>query len=197
MAKVDNRPEEKVMDQLRKIAALADRGFMGEAAMARQILEKKLREYGLTVDDLYKDAKKVRMFRYQNELERRLLVQILVHYFGSSSDEFKGGLIIRKKKVIEIELTDLDYAELSSEYGYYRDAFAREIKKSNEAFLVAFVNRFDLFDVTPTSDRPTKELSPEELKRTLDALRIARTIEAYPYRKEIAAFKSASRQEAK
>jgi len=197
MAKVDNRPEEKVMDQLRKIAALADRGFMGEAAMARQILEKKLREYGLTVDDLYKDAKKVRTFRYQNELERRLLVQILVHYFGSSSDEFKGGSIIRKKKVIKIELTDLDYAELSSEYGYYRGAFAREVKKSNEAFLVAFVNRFELFDVTPTSGQPTKELSPEELKRTLDALRIARTIEAYPYRKEIAAFKSASRQEAK
>lgn len=193
MAKVDNRPEEKVMDQLRKIAALADRGFMGEAAMARQILERKLREYGLTVDDLYKDAKKVRTFRYQNELERRLLVQILVHYFGSASDEFKGGLIIRKKKVIEIELTDLDYAELSSEYGYYRGAFAREIKKSNEAFLVAFVNRFELFDVTPTSVQPTKELSPEELKRTLDALRIARTIEAYPYRKEIAAFKAENR----
>ena len=88
MANVDNRPEEKVMDQLRKIAALADRGFMGEATMARQILEKKLREYGLTVDDLYKDAKKVRTFRYQNELERRLLIQILVHYFGSASDEF-------------------------------------------------------------------------------------------------------------
>ncbi len=58
---------------------------------------------------------------------------------------------------------------------------------------MAFVNRFELFDVTPTSGQPTKELSPEELKRTLDALRIARTIEAYPYRKEIAAFKAANR----
>ena len=196
MAKVINKPEERIMDQLRKIAALAERGCMGEMAMARSMLERKLKEYGLTVEDLYEGSKKTRTFRFSNSFERRLLVNTLLHYFGSKSDEFKGATVSRRRKAVYVDLTDLDYIEFGNEYGYYRKAFARELKRTNEAFLVAFVNRFDLFDISPREkDAPTDELSPEDLARALEMLGIARTIKAYPYRKEIAAFKTANRQE--
>lgn len=196
MATIVNKPEERIMDQLRKIAALAERGCMGEMAMARSMLERKLKEYGLTVEDLYEGSKKTRTFRFSNSFERRLLVNTLLHYFGSKSDEFKGATVSRRRKAVYVDLTDLDYIEFGNEYGYYRKVFARELEKTNKAFLVAFVNRFDLFDITPSeTDTPPKEMSPDELRRTLEMLGITMNIKAYPYHKEIAAGAAGNRQE--
>lgn len=196
MAKDIHKPDERVMDQLRKIASLAERGYMGELAMARSMLERKLKEYGLTVEDLYEGKKRACTFRFSNKLERRLLVNMLLHRFGSKSDEFQGARISRVRRAVYVDLTELDYIEFGNEYGYYRKAFARELEKTNKAFLVAFVNRFDLFDITPSeTDTPPKEMSPDELRRALEMLGITKNIEAYPYRKEIAAGAAGNRRE--
>lgn len=52
-----NLPDESILEKLRKIARLAEMGYKGEAANARRVLEARLKEYGLTIEDVLTDRK--------------------------------------------------------------------------------------------------------------------------------------------
>ena len=80
-------------------------------------------------------------------------------------------------------MTDIDFADFAPEWEYYRANFARELRKTEEAFIVAFVNKFDLFDKTPKEGENGKELNKDDLERLRRSLGLMRSIEANPYRK--------------
>ena len=175
-------PEESVLEKLRKIARLAERGYKGEADNARRKLEKQLAEYGLTMEDVLRERKSCREFRYSNKYEFRLFLNMFAQQFGSDSEEFKGATLNRSSKKIHVELSDIDYADFAPEWDYYRTEFARELRKTEEALLIAFVNKFDLFDKTPKDDEGDKKRSKPDLERLRRALELISSIESNPYR---------------
>lgn len=79
---------DRIIDKLKKLLALAERGEQGEAENARRLLEAELRKHGLTFDDIREENKRTRMFKYNSNEERTLLIQVLVNYLGSKSDAF-------------------------------------------------------------------------------------------------------------
>ena len=176
-------PDESVLEKLRKIAHLAERGYKGEADNARRKLEKQLADYGLTMEDILRERKSCREFRYYNKQEFRLFLSIFIHRFGSESEEFKGATFNRSSKKIYVELSDIDYADFAPEWDYYRTEFARELRKTEEALLIAFVNKFDLFDKTPKDDEGDKKRSKPDLERLRRVLELISSIESNPYRK--------------
>ena len=178
-------PDESVLEKLKKIARLAEQGCKGEADTARRLLEKQLAEYGLTMEDILDDAKQTRTFRYSNKQEFRLFMAVIVHHFGSKSEEFETARVNKRGKELHVELTDLDFADFAPEWDYYRQSLARELRKTEEAFLVAFVNKFALFDITPKESAGTDgdKMSEKDLERIRRALGLISSIEANPYRK--------------
>lgn len=176
-------PDESVLEKLRKIARLAERGYKGEADNARRKLENQLAEYGLTMEDVLGNAKQTRTFRYSNKREFRLFLSVFVHRFGTESEEFKGATYNKASKKINVDLSDIDFADFAPEWEYYRANFARELRKTEEAFIVAFVNKFDLFDKTPKEGENGKELNKDDLERIRRALGLMRSIETSPFRK--------------
>ena len=97
-------PNESVIEKLRKIALLAEQGYEGEADNARRKLEKQLAEYGLTMEDVLRERKSCREFRYSNKQEFKLFVNVFLHRFGRESEEFKGATYNKSSKKIYIEL---------------------------------------------------------------------------------------------
>lgn len=178
-------PDESILEKLKKIARLAEQGYKGEADTARRLLEKQLAEYGLTMEDILDDAKQTRTFQYSNKQEFRLFMAVIVHHFGSKSEEFETARVNKRGKELHVELTDLDFADFAPEWDYYRQSLARELRKTEEAFLVAFVNKFDLFDITPKESAGTDgdKMSEKDLERIRRALGLISSIEANPYRK--------------
>ena len=176
-------PDESVLEKLRKIAHLAERGYKGEADNARRKLEKQLAEYGLTMEDVLRERKSCREFRYSNKQELRLFLSVFIHRFGSESEEFKGATFNRSSKKIYVELSGIDYADFAPEWDYYRTEIARELRKTEESMLVAFVNKFDLFNKTPKDDAGYKKRSKVDLERLRRALGLISSIEANPYHK--------------
>ena len=176
--------EDSVRERLRKIAALAKQGYEGEAKAASLLLEKQLKKYNLTLEDVLDDVKKKREFRYANKIEREVLVDLLAHHFGEESSEFKTGIVLPSKKKVIIEMTDADYADFSPEWEHYRREANREFKKQEEAFIIAFINKYDLFDKSKDNeDKPTKELSKEDLEILRKAIILQMGIDANPYHK--------------
>ena len=178
-------PDESVIEKLRKIALLAEQGYKGEAENARRKLEKQLAEYGLTMEDVLRERKSCREFRYSNKQEFRLFLSVFTNRFGTESEEFKGATYNKSSKKIYVELSDIDYADFAPEWDYYRAEFARELRKTEEALLVAFIHKFDLFDKTPENNEGDKKRSKPDLERLRRALGLISSIEANPYRKLI------------
>lgn len=176
-------PDESVLEKLRKIARLAERGYKGEADNARRKLENQLAEYGLTMEDVLQERKSCREFRYSNKQEFRLFLSVFVHRFGTESEEFKGATYNKSSKKINVDLSDIDFADFAPEWDYYRTEFARELRKTEEAMLVAFVNKFDLFNKTPKDDAGDKKRSKADLERLRRAIGLISSIEANPYHK--------------
>ena len=91
---------DKIIDKLKKILALAERGEQGEAINARIMLENELRKHGLTIEDLRSELKIPRIFPYKTKEEMTLFFQILISVCGRKSEETKGSQYNSKRKQI-------------------------------------------------------------------------------------------------
>ena len=108
---------DRIIDKLKKLLALAERGEQGEADNARRLLEAELRRHGLTLEDICDDSKKTRIFKYNSNEERTLLIQVLVNYLGSKSDAFCDSTYNKYQKEVYIALSDIEYIDVSNMYG--------------------------------------------------------------------------------
>ncbi len=154
---------ERITDKLKKLLALAERGCGGEAENARRLLEEHLRKYGMTLEDICENNISRRTFKYRNKEERTIIIQVFLSVLGSKSEAFNGSTYSASKKTIYIDLTDLEYAEISD--------------------MVAFF-KYNIFDCTPNDDDKAsdKEIDLEELMRILS---LSNGMEDVTYRKAI------------
>ena len=77
MATNDNSDYESIKDRLRKIQALAEGGYAGEAEAAKRILENLCRQHGVSMDDIL-DKEKISRYRFnvgRSKIYIRLFVQ--------------------------------------------------------------------------------------------------------------------------
>ena len=77
MATSDNSDYESIKDRLRKIYALAEGGYAGEAEAAKRILENLCRQHGVSLDDIL-DKEKIGRYRFnvgRSKIYLRLFVQ--------------------------------------------------------------------------------------------------------------------------
>ncbi|MEO3185245.1 hypothetical protein ABHC72_17315, partial [Parabacteroides distasonis] len=88
------------------------------------------------------------------------------------------------KKTIYIDLTDLEYAEISDMVAFFKSQFNKEKKRLMKDILHAFVNKHNIFDCTPNDDDKAsdKEIDLEELMRILS---LSNGMEDVTYRKAI------------
>lgn len=175
---------ERITDKLKKLLALAERGCGEEAENARRLLEEHLRKYGMTLEDICENKTSRRTFKYRNKEERTIIIQVFLSVLGSKSEAFKGATYNASKKTIYIDLTDLEYAEISDMVAFFKSQFNKEKKRLMKDILYAFVKKHNIFDCTPNDDdeASNKEIDLEELMRILS---LSNGMEDVTYRKAI------------
>lgn len=92
-----NRKEE-LLEKIKKIKALADRGVGGEKTTAQATLERLMQEHGITEADLEVERVETVFFPYHDELERRILIQIIFSVTGKPAFGCVGAASGRKRK---------------------------------------------------------------------------------------------------
>lgn len=142
---------ETIIDKLKKLAALAQRGEYGEADNARRLLEKQLQKYGLTMDDLENADRKERVFDYKTKYEFNLYLAVFVHALGSKSYALKNGKYNDNTKHFWLQLTDLEFADVCDQL----DFTANNSRKSANRLWIILSARFALSRTysTPTQVR--------------------------------------------
>lgn len=176
---------EKIIEKLKKLLALAERGEAGEAHNARRLLENELRKHNLTLEDLASDKRKNYVFPYKDKDERRLLVQILVNVCGSKSEAFTESTYNSKKKRLYAYLTDMEYIDVSNMYDFHRSHLRKEKERLLKELFSAYVNKHNIFDKDPSErTTPDEEVDWDEIRRILH---LAEGMEDVQYHKAITA----------
>lgn len=169
---------------LQKIKALADRGVEGERESAQAILSRLMEQYGISEAELEEDRRETAWFAYSQEIERRLLAQIIYMVTGASSYGCVGAYTGRKRKKVGAECTAAERMEIEANYEFFKAAMNEEL----EIFLSAFASKNHLF---PPADkcppRKLEELTEEERARALKAGLMMEGMERHTLRKAITA----------
>lgn len=147
---------------LRKVKALADRGVGGEKEGAQAILARLMEKYGITEADIEEERRTTVFFSYSQEIERRLLNQIIYMVTGSSGHGCVGAYTNRPRKKMGADVTAAERLEIEANYEFFKEA----LKKELEIFLAAFAHKNRLFP-SPDKVKSQEDDTPEDKERAL------------------------------
>lgn len=121
-----NRKEE-LLEKIKKIKALADRGVGGEKMNAQATLERLMQEHGITEADLELEKVETEWFTYHDELERRILGQVIYSVTGKQPFGCVGAETGRKRKKRGADCTAAQRLEIEFNYNFFCEAAKKRI----------------------------------------------------------------------
>lgn len=126
-------PSNKIKEILLKFKALSEKGDGGEKTTATEMLNKALKKYGLTLEDLEKEEKEGRTFKIKDRGDSSIILAQCIW------DVVPNAEIKQNTKKLEIYcyLSASDFVEISEKYKHYYNIWLKEKKE----FLTAYILR--------------------------------------------------------
>ena len=151
---------------LKKIKTLSERGVGGEKESAEKLLLQLMEKYKITEDEISEDSVEFEWFRYKDNIQKRLLNQVIYMILGNV-DTYKrtGG----RHKLVGAYCTAAQKFEIEMNFEFFRNAMEKEL----ETFYTAFCHKNRLF---PTEEIAMEKTSEDEISN-LDALKIGMMME--------------------
>ena len=150
------RSHENLIERLKKIAALAERGIGGEKENAKRILARMMEKYGITSEDLGEGREvKKHVFKYKSKWEKEILFQCYCRASGKNTSSYwQMG-----RGIVVFKLDFFQFLELDALYNYFVPLLKREMK----LFLIAFIHKHDLYSNEVSEGGGGSKLSHEEI----------------------------------
>lgn len=158
--------EEFIIEKLKKVKELAERGIEGEAQVAKEKLDILLHKYGLTLKDLEKVQLNEYKFKYVTVYERKIMIQCISKVLDNPKLTYSWYK--NKKKEFFVEMTEWQFIEASSLIKFHIKQFRKEINERMKAFFSAYCSKHDLFADSAEGDEDIK-MTPEEIALWLSA----------------------------
>ena len=149
------------IERLKKLKELALRGVGGEKEQANAILEKLMKKYNISVDELDESIKKIFEFKYNGKREYSILRQISYKVTNEKNNTYiftRGSSGRKIKNLLGIECTEAQKVEIEFLFHFYKRLFEKEV----DALLRAFIQKHALFGELKEGEKGM-ELSKKEL----------------------------------
>lgn len=181
-----NRNE--LLDKIRKLQALAERGIDGERISAEKRLAEIMDKYGITWEEIDNEEKRFIWYSAKGKDWKMLITQLLginkIHFaIIESTNRSKRAKIIRyhypprREENVLIECTYSKFIELTTAY----EIFQRSFDEHYESFVYAFLDKNHLLAEGDADYDPT----PEDVKRYERSRMMIRGIEKAEINKQI------------
>lgn len=118
---------ERLLEKIRKVQALANRGADGEKKSAAALLDKLMKQYGIDEAEIAEERLEKCFFRYKTPYERKLLVQVIYTVTGKIPFKCVGSYSGRARKQVGIDCTAAERLEIEFSYEFYKAALEEEI----------------------------------------------------------------------
>lgn len=153
---------ERLLEKIRRVQALAERGVDGEKESATTVLERLMKQYGIDEAEISEERREKAWFRYKTELERKLLIQVIYTVTGKVGFGCVGAYTGRKRKEVGIECTAAERLEIEISFEFYNAAMQKELERFYSAFLI----KNNIFPEKEVDDVPSSGgMSKEEALR--------------------------------
>lgn len=151
---------ERLLEKIRKVQALANRGADGEKQSAAALLDKLMKQYGIDEAEIAEERLEKCFFRYKTPYERKLLVQVIYTVTGKIPFKCVGSYSGRARKQVGIDCTAAERLEIEFSYEFYKAVLEEEM----ERFYSAFLMKNDIFppDSKKAEEIPAAEISQSE-----------------------------------
>lgn len=165
---------DKVLEKLRKIKELAERGVGGERDTALQMYNKLIEKYSIADSEILAEKLTKYWFSYKDELSRKLIIQIFYKVTGSTTYWVKTD---KRHKQVGIECTELELDEIKFYYNFYIVHLREEL----DIFMRAFMNVNELFPDSSArcyeESDDNNELTEKEIERLSKIFNMAKGME--------------------
>jgi len=159
------------IDLAKKIQSLVEKGVGGEKKAAEKALEKLMKKYGFTLDDLSSETNDYHFFKVQSK-DRQFFSQIAATILGKDvfllEDRFN-------KKCLVIKTTKAFAIEIKHKFEFYLRAYNEDLKIFYRAFLIKN-------NLIVQSDEVA---SPEQIAKHYEAYKLSKGLEKKEYFKAL------------
>lgn len=174
---------EKVIDKVKKLQALVDRGERGEVLAAKRALDDLCAQYNIDIDTLFDEKEERVSFKlpYNDKLARRLLFQCYCKITNRKEISYQHN---KYSNIIYFSLTKTQEIDLRSMFDFYWKQLKKERAKILDTLAISFVNKHNIFSddkETATKSEMTFE-KWEELKK---AMLMMSQLEEVSYHKQL------------
>lgn len=169
---------ELINDKLRKILALRDAGYKGEAIAAEDALSRLCQKYGISIDEIMDAGEKKKRVYFKGMSDNHVKNILFACYFRVTNQP-KASYYNDGRGCISFELTPCEEVELKELFDCMKKAYKKAIKQTIDDFNEAFIITNHLYSdaASEPSDNP---LSPEEMARIRRIFNISMTIDPTP-----------------
>lgn len=174
---------DRIIDKLIKLKELVDRGLDGEASNAKRVLENLCKVHNITIDDLFKEEKKLYVFKvkYNNKFDKQLLFQCYAKVTNKKNISWYGSK--SRPNIIEFELTHIEYIDLKGMFEFYRKEWSKIMKSSLNDLFDAFISKNEISH--NQKDNEYKTLTLEDWERISRIQNLMSTMEVSSYHKQL------------
>ena len=119
--------QNEIKDKIAKVLELVNRGIEGEKSAAKNALDRLMKKYNLSDEDLSKIKLTKYFFKYKTNLDMMMFQQILKYFFVGKN--FRVVRYTYGQKSLAVELEYLDWVTIDSAYEYFRRHAATQFKE--------------------------------------------------------------------
>lgn len=156
---------ERILQRIRRVQALAERGVAGEKESAAATLDRLMKQYGITEADIAEERRELAWFRYKTPIERKLLLQVIYAVTGRAGSGCVGAYTGRTRKQVGIQCTAAERLEIQFDYDFFRAALEEEMGRFFSAFLIKN-------GIFPPEGKESEELPPSQEISREEALKL-------------------------
>ena len=181
---------ESIKQKLLKLQKLAEQGYRGEADAAKRAIERLCAQYGITLEEVLCVEQPQ---RYEFEIGRyKYMLTLFCQCHGVVTGKHEMSYIKRSRNRIAVDLTPLQYAELSSLFEWHKANFLKDLAAMQDTILEAYVNKHNIFRTLSDEERAERnareeELTPAKLRRLLAILAMQSELGDNIYHKQLEA----------
>lgn len=185
--------KQEILDKIKKVKALADRGTEGEKANAEKMLKIMMDKYGIKDEDIVSDKVELYLIDTENQLFIQLLVQICNSVAGRDLKVFNLDSSPKKAKVelskmgygdatanVAVECTKAQFIEIKMLFDIYKE----DLKEQIDTFMYAYFSKNHLL-AQPKEGAENKKATPDELAKAFKAAMMEQGIDRKEVRKMI------------
>lgn len=166
-----------LIEKLRKLQTLSERGEGGEAENATKFLYQLMNKYGISLDEISNETPKRQYYNHKG-INQKFVLQIIASEIGNFKYSKLSGK--GKKSSLSFTCTDSEFKFIVAKINYYW----KLLKEEEKLFYKAFIHSNSLYPKPSENDVPRK-FTQKDIDEFYKIMKMAATIDPKPMNKLI------------